>query len=266
MDWSHSTNEGAQKKAWLEDLNSCPEQGKRVLAADFTPDYLRMVSLPTGWAKSGNFPPYAQPDADANLPSVLHSFYGPLYSQKLAFITLLREPLARMQSAWYHAASTDFHVVCGSCRAASFTDALQDHLHNFTQTNIQITDWLWAGMYAYHLEAWLKAFEPSQFLVIPYKYTASGKKDNICKQMSKITSFEIDCDSHNHPLLHEWSHPHPPLEEDCPVALRNKFDKAMQSHNKLLVSLLQKGYEQGMELGGVGKLERSVQEWLESGW
>jgi len=287
MNWNYKTNEDfeAQKTAWLQWMPFCPNaagEGKRRLLADFTPDYLRMVTLPPVANRFGTFPPWGDapklgtkngPDVEAvHLPGVLHKFYGEGASRRLSFVVLLREPLARMQSAWYHAQSFNFTNLCVDCRADSFQEAFQNHMGYFTDNPRRITDWIWQGMYAWQLDGWLATFKPDQFLLIPYKYLESEDKDNICLQISKHIDFDMNCDSQHKPISHEWSHEHPPLEQDVQQYLRKRFDTEMKWHQNLLVTKLAKGLQHGMVLANYSgpeegdNVQHHINNWLEKGW
>merc|ERR1719321_1140464 len=68
------------KKFWLDHWPKCPNT--HAVAADFTPSYL------SAW----------------EAPMRLKQMYGP-FSYTLTFLVILREPVARMQSSFYHGVS-----------------------------------------------------------------------------------------------------------------------------------------------------------------
>lgn len=289
-DWSDETGIEAERRRWLSWMPDCPQpQGGNALAqnrkllADFTPDYLRLVTLPENSLQWGTFPPWngnnahqynlgAQPKGGnwkVNMPPVLRKFYGEGKSHQLTLVSLLREPLARMQSAWYHAQTFNFTNECIDCRSPSFKDSLAEHMEKARQDPPVYSDWLWTGMYGAQLEQWLKSFGASRFLLIPYTYLMKGDKDGICRKLSESLEFTMDCNSDGIPLSHEWSHPHPPLDEDIPLDMRMDFVDFMSEERSRLVRLLAEASKQGAFLasydGEVGS-EESIKSWLENGW
>jgi len=281
MNW-HSKGEWRQKLQWLGWFPTCPNyvntSVRRQLLADFTPDYMRMVDLPAGIDQYGTFPPWDGPAlgsqvAGANhtvsLPPMLKRFYGVESSRRLRFIVLLRDPLARMQSAWYHAQSFDFMNECVDCRASSFQNSLYTHLEKWSAEPRQYSDWLWTGMYGQHMVEWLKVFDPWQFFVIPYNYMIEGDKDNICRQLSKHLNFKIGCDSKGAPLSHEWSHEHPPIEEDLTPQIQQRFNSMIAWNTNLLIDQLVKINRRGAVLANYDGPEddrEAITEWLTAGW
>jgi len=287
MNWRYATPEELEdeKQEWLFTMPKCPPTDgvQREVLADFTPDYLRMVPLPEQDDLVGTFPPWPWSDEeqpvllgrkpkgaiqDVNLPPLLQTFYGNFLARRISFVALLREPLARMQSAWYHAQSFDFTNECVDCKSDSFLTTLQTHLDGFSLEKKELTDWLWTGMYGLHLQGWLESFSPDQFFVIPYKELMYGDKDKICRRLAVHVSFLIGCQSNGQDIVHEWSHEHPPLEEDAPQELRDRFNELFLWQQDNLVWTLTEGFRDGMVLANYnGNGERgTIQNWLLSGW
>jgi len=289
MNWRYTSPEELEdeKQEWLRTMPKCPasveDGGRREVLADFTPDYLRMVEMPEQDDLVGTFPPWPWSDEeqpvllgrkpegaiqDVNLPPLLQTFYGNDNARRISFVALLREPLARMQSAWYHAQSFDFTNECVDCKSDSFLTSLQTHLDGFSLEKKQLTDWLWTGMYGLHLQGWLKTFSPDQFLVIPYKELMYGDKDQVCRRLAVHVSLFIGCQSNGQDIMHEWSHEHPPLEEDAPQEMRDRFNELFLWQRDYLVWTLTEGLRDGMVLANYyGKGDReTVQTWLLNGW
>lgn len=226
----------------------------------------------------GNFPPWkaayelgrtpAGGFLPVNLPPLLKKFYGE-QSKQLKFVALLREPLARMQSAWYHSQSFDFRNECVDCRAPDFETALRKHMSLALGSPPQYSDWLFTGFYAMQLEEWLEHFDAHQFYVIPTLYMEQGNKDKICKKISVDLDFAIDCDSHGAPMSHDWSHPHPKLEDDIPEDLRAEFGHMMQEREERLVEILTQAQVAGAtlaEYNGKTGSQEDIAKWLKDGW
>merc|ERR1712187_533614 len=139
-----------------------------------------------------------------------------------------------MQSAWYHAQSFHFTNECLDCRSPSFRDSLRDHLSMARRSPPYYSDWIWTGMYGRQIERWMKHFSPQKLLVIPFGYLQHKKKDTICQDLSKLINFTMDCDSKGHEMSHEWSHPHPKLENDAPAELIDDFNDLMKQEKEYL--------------------------------
>jgi len=275
MDWNIGTNASMkkQRKEWLKWFPPCPRSigtgdSPRRLLADFTPETMRLVPFPSEARRFGIYPPWhADYGSQAFLP-VLSYFYGDLIG-RVKFLVLLREPLSRMQSAWYHAESFNFTNLCADCRAKSFHHALQNHVERALANPPEYSDWLWSSMYGLQLTHWMEYFPARQFFVAPYKYFLDDKKDNICRQFSETINFAIDCDSHGTPALHEWQHAHPGLDEDTTEHTRKRFKSIMDTHKHLLISKLAKAHSEGATLAGYSGATastRDLMEWLENGW
>lgn len=288
-DWRSQEEIELQRQQWLHWMPNCPqdEDGlpatSRKLLADFTPDYMRLVSLPENSMRWGIFPPWngnsmtqyslgAMPQGGTwkvNMPPVLRKFYGDENSHRLTMIALIREPLARMQSAWYHAQSFNFTNECVNCRSPSFKSSLEEHVAKARRSPPVYSDWLWTGMYGAQLEQWLEHFSANRLLVIPYAYLMKGDKDAVCRELSTRLEFAIDCESNGIPISHEWSHPHPALEEDVSPEERAPFDEFMVDERARLLRVLADASKAGAYLAnfdGDNNNEESIKNWLEAGW
>lgn len=262
------------KAQWLSWMPECPIDGMRSVLADFTPDYLRLVPRPhkdftirsslREWMKVQ--------EMDILGPQKMRNLYGPVPAQRLHFAVMFREPLAQMQSAWYHAKSFNFHNACKSCKASSFKEALQTNLEELKEQGKSdriLSPWVWTTMYARQLEPWLKFFNPSQFYLIPMKQLTGEKKDNICYELSSRLSFGVDCNSEGAESLHSWSHEHPQVDEDAGPEMRKAFDRAMAPEKWRLIKLLTNASRSGMGLAnyeGQAGNATAIKGWLEGSW
>ena len=141
----------SQVQEWIGLFNECTHTGPTLM--DGTPANLMLLDLPV----------------------TLEAIYGPA-SKYLSFSVMLREPVSRTLSQH----SMDFIKVPG--RQMSFSHYLQT-VRNRTKTHgVRLTDIssdyfmnpIYRSMYGVNLEPWLKAFKPSQFVVIPmHHYFAS---------------------------------------------------------------------------------------------
>jgi hypothetical protein len=230
------------------------------LVADLTPNNLRIVQGET---------PYGT-NAAINLPRVLKSFYGDRAGKHVTFVAILREPLSRMQSAWYAARQCGNHAICTQdCKGPSFRSDLGKALQNANLETPLYTEWLWTSMYGRHLEQWLTSFSASQFYVIPYKQYSNGDAAAICRNLVTRLSFEIDCDSEGAKPSHRWISTHPPLKDELSLVLRAAFNALMENETTRLVDVLAEGHRHGMGLAnyqGKKSSRKDVRHWLEAWW
>jgi len=273
MDFRLKGASGAEKnkKEWLTWMPNCPQAGsdgnvRRNVFADFTPDYLRIVPRPQDFKPSDRYWLPAN-EADVMGPVEVQEMYGES-AKKLQFAVMFREPLAQMQSAWYHAQSFNFENACTSCVGSSFKAVLEQNLKDLNEKPPVLTPWIWTTLYARQLESWLEHFDASQFYMIPVHQLTGEKKDNICKDLRTRLQFSVDCDSQGVESMHEWSHEHPPVDEDA-GHLRRLFNEFIAAENEKLVKMLTKAHALGMGLAnydGPVNDEAHVQAWMESSW
>ena len=139
---------------WLSGYPNCSAEQKRAVSFDATP-ILYLKRAPSAIAKQ--YTPQLCPLSSC--------------SQRLHFIVLLREPLGRLQSAFYN------WIRAGWNKAWSRTSGrtIQDYAEEVLQTGRDPCGGnVWGpfsgSLYAPQLRWWLEeqAFEPSQFMLVPY--------------------------------------------------------------------------------------------------
>lgn len=277
-----------QRKAWLEMLPECETKTRRVLA-DYTPSNLRLVPLPSGTRPTGTqwglwFLDHNSTDEvenaarnPLNLPFALRSVYGEEGSKRLTLVVLLRDPLARMQSAWYAASerTEDDHTKwqqCHDCKAHSFTEALDRTVKRAERMPPVYDDWLWTSMYARHLDAWLAHFGPEQLYVVPYKLFVEGgaSRTRVCWDIMRRLDYPANCTKLQTSDSVSNAHPHPPIEDEkIPRDTLQRFKHIMKAENDLLITLLTEAWSHGSVLAhfnGVSGSPEEVKAWLEDGW
>eukprot|EP00406_Dinophysis_acuminata_P028402 CAMPEP_0179350106 /NCGR_PEP_ID=MMETSP0797-20121207/74583_1 /TAXON_ID=47934 /ORGANISM="Dinophysis acuminata, Strain DAEP01" /LENGTH=211 /DNA_ID=CAMNT_0021065005 /DNA_START=102 /DNA_END=734 /DNA_ORIENTATION=- len=146
--WQHTnaTNEDAVRSLWLSSFLACPESG--TLMGDFTVPNLFVVPVPPGFRHSAEFGFPAKHDSVAlwDTAALLRRFYGG-EARRVQFVIMLREePLARMQSEYYHTRS--LHNCMGCMANETFADSLDLSTALATRSPPEVTDWLWKSMYA----------------------------------------------------------------------------------------------------------------------
>lgn len=260
---------GTSKQYWLSQHRFCPKRTKHMV--DFAVTNLFTIPMPSdlkhsmdyGYpAKNGNT---SDPCFTWNTPAIVSKWYGQS-GKRLKFVIMLREPLSRLQSEWYHTHELEN---CPGCMAKdSFQRALEFNVNLTFQNPPEITDWIWKSMYARHIEGWLSYFPAGQFIIIPYKFYV--KHDTIGISKFFIALFHLRSAPWGTPA-HQNVHTKPTLEEELPFGhpVRDSYNNFMATENSRLVELLTKlGQDGGTLYGFKGDLSdtRSINQWLKFGW
>jgi len=282
MDWNTSLEEqiATTQRTWMMETpfcaNSTAGSVRSEVLGDYTPVNIRMVPADAGTTLTGNsygdqWWAHAMQDnttqPDVNLPELLHHLYGEHLSN-VSLVLMLRNPLARMQSAWYHAAAGNFKKVCLDCRANDFETALRSTLNQAQQNPPVYADWLWTSLYAENLKVWLKYFNKSSVYVVPFVRYVTGGGPSICEALSAQHQFTMDCNGWYDPSpVNHFAHPS--LSMDVSPETRVDFAKVMGPHEDHLIQLLADIQMAGGTLldytGAVGN-EVDIENWLEANW
>jgi hypothetical protein len=274
--WEHFATGADQQKArnsFFKALGACPKD--RLVLGDYSINNLAAVPLPKGMELSQcscQEQPPVQQGGDA--PRLLKAAYGQEASKNITLMAMLREPMARMQSSWYHAKAENFSSYWGyqDCCTTSFEDALE-RIVNTVETGyygpgMAGTGSVWASMYGWQLEEWLKYFSPSQLIVVPYKAYTGGTKASVCRELSKRMRAPMDCDAGAARFM-ENVHSHKSFREEIGTALSERMAKVMEADKVRLISVLARAHAEGARLesySGVMNDVAALQSWLEENW
>jgi len=173
FDYPDRYNHG--KPFWLQHFPQCPST--HMVAADFTPSYL------STW----------------EAPNRLKQMYG-IHSGRLTFLIILREPLARMQSSYYHGISGSWvSKQYGSFELYADWAVWKYHhgqyrkFHDCRAKSVDADFTSYTGvpfslsLYKDQIANWLQYFSPQQFMVAPFKAyvkPASGNKLGLVKSVA----------------------------------------------------------------------------------
>jgi len=272
--------------AWLGKMPFCPTEGdEQKVLMDATPCDVRMVPLPTGtrptgshWGRyflthKGTLPSTSGSEMD--LPGLLQQFYGE-HQRKLVFVVMLREPLSRMQSAWYHSRTVDPAELpweqCRDCMAASFAEALNATVARASSPSPTYDDWMWASMYGRQLKHWMSVYDSSHFIIVPQRTYINDGNVKACMDVARKLDLSLNCQAlegqgANPSTMN--AHKHPPLEGDAPQELQNKFKEVIERENTILFETLATAHVNGASLTGyIGPAgdRDQIKEWLERSW
>lgn len=256
-------------------LPICSSQ--RSVLGDFTPDYLRIAPLPEGTVVSGSHYGHGyfvnssqSTNASQNLPVALQATYGGMLARKLQFVVALRDPLQRMQSAYYHSRAGD-PAPCIDCQtAATFKEALLGSVVKAERDPPHYDDWLWTSMAGVQLQEWVKHFSADQFLIYPMQFYLQNATI-ICLEVAARLRAPLQCDGQlAAPVVNQ--HTHPALQDEgIPSALIARFNAIIEPDIEVLVRILVQLHLGGTTLMGYSSIASSgatsaMRSWLESLW
>lgn len=262
-----SRGETATRTDWLRAHLPCPAGRSHMV--DFCVMNLFMVPLPDdlthsqkfGFPNKHEFASYTW-----NTPALVKKWYGKL-AGALKFVVVLRDPLSRSQSEYYHTLLLRNCIGCNS--RSDFAAALGFNANLSLMSPPRITDWFWKSLYARHIEAWLRYFPADQFTVIPFRLFVQLDTRTVAKHF--IDEFGLTWATPFVTPSRSNMHEHPPLADELPLGhkARVAFNKFFGPENARLVKLLQHlGQGGGKLLGFTADLQEleEVKKWLESAW
>jgi len=231
-----SQNVGLEDKvSWLNYYPKCSSFKRRVVATDCTPTLYH-----SGSAKR------------------IADFYGTLKS-KLVFGVMLREPLARTQSAFYHHKAHKGRIP----EEMTFNEFIKGHLRDKSD----IRDIMWGSQYPKQLEKYFKEFEPGQFWIVPFRYNVSPDQFGIATSFTNTLWNELgvppgDFEEGRHSNVHE----HPQIDEDLDM---NTLRDAMNLFSSIAPAVTNLLASSNFKLFGyTGKAgdKVAIKKWLTEGW
>lgn len=194
--------------------------------------------------------------------------YGALANQ-LTFLVILREPLARMQSSFYHGKSSGWVNV----QFGSFEQYIQSALTVYRQKKYRkFHDTAWSSgtgpdfngvsgipltlsLYHEQLAHWLYYFHPAQFIVSPMKaYTKTTGAQDLVRAVGSRPHVQASFpwQKKKLPKPHLNKHPHPPVERDLHPQTLQQIRGVLNTVTgaQKLAQLLQPAMRKGLLLYG----------------
>jgi len=269
---------------WRNRMPQCnAESTEQRVLMDATPCNIRMVPLPHGTRPTGShwgryFLTHKGSlqntvGTEMDLPRLLQQLYSE-HQEKMVFVVMLRSPLSRMQSAWYHSkVHVSFELPweqCWDCKAKTFAKGLAATIARASSSTPTYDDWLWASMYGRQLQHWMSVFDPSHFVIVPqYTYVKDGHV-KVCTDIAQKLHVSLNCQAlEGRAGRFRNAHKHPPLQHDVTQELFNNFGKIMAREDAILFETLAYAHVHGATLvgynGSAGKPDQ-VKEWLSSSW
>lgn len=283
--FSPKTDTESVKSSFLNALGACPED--RLVLGDFSINNLASVPKPDTMDLSP-----CTCDATVSLqaekrrvkgmtggdvPRLLRAAYGEAASN-ITLMMMIRSPMSRMQSSWYHAKAENFTAYWGfrDCCTESFNGAMTEIIKASDTTKdppvfrgkLGGEGSVWFSLFGRQIEEYMKHFNASQMLIVPYKqYLVRERRIPICTQLRERLQVGLNCT--NHEDFHENIHPHPPLDDDIDPYVKQTMTKMFEPEQQLLVTALSKASKGGAFLAGYyGDAGNSTQieAWLTKNW
>lgn len=204
------------------------------------------------------------------LPAVMSDLYGEKQLQ-LRFAVLLREPLSRFQSGWYHmGGSSKFNTTFEEHVDLAVSMAKKMDHQSIDQD--YFLDEFSRSMYSLSMKHWLKAFRPEQFIIIPSSlyFTNATYKASLMRHISYQLGMEVDTTVlQTETLQHTNLGEHPALSEDLSssrieILQAQYYDPDTNELCKMLAEAIPKGLR---IYGFEGRSTQSdIKSYLTSSW
>lgn len=221
----------------------------------------------------------ARYSTDPEVPNKISHAYGQSKGA-LTFVMLLREPLARLQSHFYHSKRDgwcklhkfmNFNAFVRSLLVGQFLGLNALFLGGSKgPTGSGCGDVLQGSLYKDQLEEWFSFFNPSQFIVVPFLYAAAPGQDG--RTPSKVAEYIWDFLGVKGIVMPIATHAnkieHPKLEHDTDAAsLENihKFFDEKTGPSKLAGILANSGAKLYEYKGSLSD-EKSIAGWIADNW
>lgn len=220
------------------------------------------------------------------LPGVLTDLYG-LHSTRISFGILVRDPLERFQSGWYHGQT---FMLGKSPKNGSFQrhvnemipQAMEMQKYGWLGTWLHINkelrrsyaiDQLYRSLYSLNVQPWLEKFKASRFIIIPSRSYQSNPafKKRALRDVGDLLGTELDVNGIEH--FHESTQNrvrHPSVQDDLDketqeTLRREFFDPTVADFAGMLAMKIPHGLKlAGFDKGKVS--QKHVKEFLEAHW
>jgi len=246
----------------------CPSE--QTVLGDFSATTLFAVPMPSDltWSRDYGCPAKHTDNVGAwDAARLIHQLHATAGDRKPRLVVLLRDPLSRMQSEYYH---TKPKFNCLGCMAnATFAESLAFSADLLQHHPPEVTDWIWKSMYARHIENFLQYFDATQFMFVPsqeyYKLNPQAFSQSLLSWLGL----------HGEPwreASHDNQHlDRPPLESELPLdsPARLAFERAIAPENRRLVRVLAGAQRAGARMVGYAGEpgdEEQLRAWLEGAW
>lgn len=260
--------EDKMMEQWLDALPECPTERK--VLADFSVPNAYTVPLPSdlAWSQYYGYSTRRNTDETSwNTPRYVKDWYAKAGAEAPRFVAMLRDPLERIQSEYYH--TLPLHNCFGCMANDTFAESFALNVELLKHSPMQLSDWFWKSFYGRHVEAWLEQFDASHFAFVPFREYISIDPPAFSQNLISFLGLEgTPWKEASHENSHEAR---PPLDEELPPSSPSRvaFEALMAPENDRLVKALARAHRGGAWLAGYSGAtgdEAQVRAWLEHGW
>lgn len=232
-----SADTAARQRFAQHSLFSCNDSPD-VTLADFTPSYARI----------------------AGLPRLMAELHGPADARRLAFVVMLREPLARMQSGYYDDPSLtayNFTQYAQSVAAALPRDYAGVRANASALGVRPDLDHWYRSMYGLSLSPWLTHYHPSQMLILPTHWALGHVRESVRLIRTHFPEVRLDADAvaDEPPALNAAGTPHRHPDDDLPRDMADRFRHAYFEPDLELLASSIVALPRGLAVGGLAAAE-----------
>lgn len=157
------------------------------------------------------------------LPQFMAKLYAP-HTNRLAFVLMLREPLSRMQSAFYYEKQLNEAMQKDPLYSsfATWTESIESKLNEHKENgwkDIHLdysVDAAYRGLYSLNMAPWLTTFAPHQFLILPMNYYTGSvnARRNVLKLLADKFRVTVSPEWGPSDLTDDNADSHPSLQQD----------------------------------------------------
>lgn len=207
---------------------------------------------------------------DHRVPKTIQTWYTHRAKQ-IKFIVILRDPISRFHSDYYHAKAQKW---CPKYTNTTFAEivssiVLGNDWNSYVGGQEHCTDRLEGSLYTAAMKRWFYFFMPSQFIIVPFLFL-TNPEERISESIVEVVWNILGVD-HGVPRKdsHFNTHDHPVLSQDIDQNLLEQFKRLIWLENgpSQLASTLveQRG---AMLLGYTGNETNinAIENWLQENW
>jgi len=236
------------RTAWLSHYPKC-SQDTRAVAVDCTPSYLR----------------------HEHIPSRIAAWYGKK-AQDLTFMILLREPMKRMQSAFYYDKANFIDYEPYINLPPTFQEYVSEVLSrakrgDMLQQDSEFDRPLTGSLYTRQIETYFDVFSPSQFIFVPFLFEVAPTTGT--QTVAQHVFEKLGIDGPQVKMVAENQNPHPPLEKDLDAASHAGLTALLEKHAGAMSIAKMLASREGARLHGYtghSNDTAAIHKWLSTNW
>lgn len=211
---------------------------------------------------------------DRHVPATIAKWYGP-FQIRIRFVAILREPVARFQSDFYHAKVQNWcnHFNKTGTKFVEVVDNIMtnNHWYKYTGGNHDCSDRLEASLYPQAFMRWFATFKPSQFMIVPFLHLVDPGHNG--RSSKSVVETVLDLLKMPHGEVrkgtHFNAHEHPSLIDDLGETKLQEFRSLINiAHGpeQLAIVLVHNPGALLFDYNGKSDDMKAIHDWLVSNW